>query len=87
MKTLTLTLLFPILLKTCDGLPEQHGTPPPKPDFSYDQHSGGGTGGTGGGNGSSSNGTTDAPLDGGLIALLAGGALYGAKRYRSARKN
>lgn len=74
MKALIVSLLFPVLLKSCGGVPETTGRPP------QTNPGAGSGGGTGGGTGAS--GTNDAPLDGGLSVLLLAGAAYGVKRYR-----
>ena len=79
MKALMFTLLFNVLLKTCnDGVPDQVGRPPQT--VTNTPTDGGGGGSTGGG----TNGTTDAPIDGGLSILLVAGAAYGIKRFYSA---
>ncbi len=78
MKALIVSLLFPVLLKSCDGSPDQIGRQPspitnnPNP-----------TPGTGTPTGTGA--TTDAPIDGGLSILLVAGVAYGAKRYRDSR--
>ena len=80
MKALFVTLLFPVLLKSCEGLPDQTGHAPITP--TNNSGSGGrGTGGTGTNN--TGDNTTDVPLDGGLSVLLLTGVAYGVKRYKN----
>lgn len=55
--------------------------PPPFDDNTQDANNGTGSGS--GGSGSSRN---DTPLDGGLSILLAAGAAYGVKKYKSRNK-
>ncbi len=76
MKALLVTLLFPVLLKSCEGVPDQTGTPPlpvtHAPGSPRDNAN----------TGDATNGTTDVPFDAGLSILLIAGAGYGMKRYR-----
>ena len=76
MKALIVSLLFPVLLKSCEGIPDQTGRPPDAPPTTTGSGSGSGAGGAG------AAGSTSAPIDGGLSILLIAGAAYGAKRYR-----
>lgn len=77
MKILFATLLFPVLLKTCENIPEQSGVEPrPLPQVP-DRNIG-----TRDNNGDA----VHAPIDGGLGILLVAGAAYGARRYRNSRK-
>jgi hypothetical protein len=77
MKALIVSLLFPVLLKSCEGIPDQTGTPPPTIVTNT---------GSGSDTGNNTSGTTDVPIDGGLSILLVAGAAYGVKRYRNSKQ-
>lgn len=76
MKILLATLLFPVLLKTCENIPETSGVEPRPLPRVPDRNIGAQDGSD----------TQHAPIDGGLSVLLVAGAAYGVKRYRDTKQ-
>jgi hypothetical protein len=80
MKTILLALLVTVLF-SC-----QEDFSPNDPRHPVNIRNNNGTGGIETNNADDADGTTNAPIDGGLTVLLIAGAVYGAKRYRNTRR-